>query len=75
MFERMLDKNRIPSMEKMNAYCGVNGSLFEEINDYLVEKLGTQTEIRFPYGNKYGWSITHRKKQNLSVIFSQNQKL
>ena len=65
MFERMLDKSRIPTIEKMNTYCGVNGNLFEEVNDYLVEKLGTRTEIRFPYGNKYGWSITHRKQQKL----------
>ena len=65
MFDRMLDKNSIPTIEEMNTYCGVNGNLFKEINHYLVEQLGTQTEIRFPYGNTYGWSITHREQQKL----------
>lgn len=73
MFERMLDKNKIPSIEEMKAYCGANGDLLQEVNDYLIEELGTQTEIRFPYGNKYGWSITHRKKKKLICdIFAES---
>ena len=65
MYERLLDKQAAPTMEELEAYCGGNGGLFRELNERLSETYGTAQEIRFPYGNHYGWGVTHRKKKKL----------
>ena len=65
MYERMLDKKAEPSMEEMTAYCGKNAALFTLLNDWLSETYGTAQTIVFPYGNRYGWGVAHRKKKKL----------
>ena len=65
MYERLLDKQIVPTVEDLEAYCGENGSLFRELNETLSGKYGTEQEIRFPYGKRYGWGISHRKKKKL----------
>lgn len=72
MYERMLDQQAVPTLEEMESYCGSCSSLFQKLNGYLIKTLGTQMEIRFPYGNKYGWSATHRiKRKLLCDIFAE----
>lgn len=65
MYERMLDKQIVPTIEEMITYCGESSKQFIKLNSFLADHRGTQQEIRFPYGNKYGWSVTHRKKKKL----------
>ena len=65
MYERLLDKQTVPTMEELEAYCGVRGVLFRELNEKLSQAYGTAQEIRFPYGNRYGWGVAHRKKKKL----------
>ena len=73
MYERMLDKKRVPEIADMEAYCGENGELFTSLNGWLSETYGTAQQITFPYGNKYGWGIAHRLKQKLLCnIFAEN---
>lgn len=38
---------------------------FSKINDFLLDFPDIERSIRFPYGNKYGWSATYRKKKKL----------
>lgn len=38
MYEKMLNKQEVPSMEDLIAYCGANGTLFQELNSYLTEE-------------------------------------
>lgn len=72
MYERMLDKNNTPTFEMMADYCGNSRELFLEINRFLSEKLATDSVIRFPYGNKYGWSMNHRiGKKSICDIFAE----
>lgn len=59
MYERMLDKAHMPTVEEMQAYCGTNGWRFAELNAFLVEMFATEQKIKFPYGNRYGWCVAH----------------
>lgn len=65
MFERLLDKASKPSMSEMTLYCGKAGAEFSSLCRYLTEKYETTSEIRFPYGKNYGWSVTHRLGKKL----------
>ena len=65
MFERMLEKDKKPSLDELAGYCGENGARFRALNDHLSAQYATTQEIRFPYGNRYGWCVTHRKGKKL----------
>ncbi len=73
MFERMLQKENQPSADELALYCGQNCERFRALNDILSEKFNTMQEIRFPYGKKYGWCITHRKgKKLICDVFAES---
>lgn len=65
MGERMLNKEVMPTMEEMRAYCGSMAELFTKLNQWLHETYNTQEKIVFPYGNHYGWGVAHKIKQKL----------
>lgn len=65
MYERMLDKEIKPTVDELVEYCGKNGELFLKLNNWLTSIYKTEQSIVFPYGNNYGWSIAHRKKNKL----------
>ena len=72
MYERMLNKQAVPTIEEMTSYCGVNAELFTMLNQWLSNQYCTLQETVFPYGNHYGWGIAHRKKQKLMCnIFAE----
>lgn len=73
MYERLLNKQAVPTIEEMTAYCGESGEFFTLLNKWLSNEFVTAQEIVFPYGNSYGWGIAHRKKQKLVCnIFAEN---
>ncbi|MBD5457341.1 MAG: DUF3788 domain-containing protein [Lachnospiraceae bacterium] len=73
MYERMLNKNDMPTIEEMAEYCGENEQLFLQINEWLKDTFKTEIKVVFPYGNSYGWAIAHRKKNKLMCnIFAEN---
>lgn len=65
MYGRMLDRQNRPTFDDMAAYCGKGMALFVRINEWLSTACSTTQEISFPYGNNYGWAVTHRKKKKL----------
>lgn len=65
VYERMLDRSMKPTMGDMAAYCGERSGQFERLNAYLRERYQTAQEIRFPYGNSYGWCVSHRLGKKL----------
>lgn len=72
MYERMLDKQVVPTVEEMTAYCSENAECFSMINDWLTAAFHTEQKVVFPYGNKYGWGIGHYKKKKLMCnIFAE----
>lgn len=65
MYERMLNKNDIPTIEEMAEYCGKNEQLFLQINEWLKVTFKTEAKVVFLYGNSNGWAVAHGKKNKL----------
>ena len=65
MYERMLDKRTMPTIEELSRYCGENAELFSMLNEFMAKTYETEQKVVFPYGNKYGWGIGHYKKKKL----------
>lgn len=63
--KRLLDKTIKPSFQDMLQICGDVSEYFQKINDYICEKDDMISEIKFPYGNNYGWCISYHKKNKL----------
>ena len=73
MYERMLNKQAVPSIKEMTECCGENAELFTLLNEWLCNEYTTEQKFVFPYGNKYGWGISHKKKKKLLCnIFAEN---
>jgi hypothetical protein len=73
MFERMLNKNEQPTIEQMISYCKVTSKLFKDINEWLKNECNTTQAIVFPYGNSYGWGISHKINGKLICnVFPEN---
>ncbi len=73
MYERMLNKSEIPTVDTMTAYCGGTAALFTKLNEWLSAEYGTAQKIVFPYGNSYGWGIFHKRKGKLVCnVFPEN---
>lgn len=73
MYERMLDKQTMPTIESMTEFCGENGERFSGLNAWLTAAFQTEQKIVFPYGNKYGWGVAHKKKNKLICnVFAEN---
>lgn len=73
MYERMLNKQAKPTIEEMTDFCGENSERFSLLNEWLVTVFNTEREIVFPYGNKYGWGVAHKKKTKLICnIFAED---
>lgn len=72
MYERLLNKQIVPAMDDLTAHCGECGAMFVHLNEHLTKNYGTSQEIRFPYGNSYGWGVAHRKgKQLVCNVFAE----
>ncbi len=65
MYERLLDASIRPSADDLARYCGENQARFAALNDLLSARYQTTQEIRFPYGKRYGWCVTHRHSKKL----------
>ncbi|MBD5402674.1 DUF3788 domain-containing protein [bacterium] len=65
MYERMLNKQVTPTMEEMTKFCGENSERFSLLIEWLTSAINTEKKIVFPYGNKYGWGVAHKKKNKL----------
>jgi hypothetical protein len=61
MYERMLNKEYLPNVCEIQKYIG------EKANKYINSFIGNlrnvyevKTELKFPFGNKYGWGYKVR---------------
>lgn len=62
MYERMLDKNTVPTFEDLLEYSGNSKDLWQKLDKHLNENYVLTKQIRFPYGNNYGWSVKYSQK-------------
>lgn len=74
MYERMLDKEITPSMNDMLDYIGQNGrESFISLLEYFRQNYGISGEVRFPFGNNYGWGLRFKyKNKTLCYVFPEN---
>lgn len=50
MYDRMLNKQVVPTIEEMTEFCGENADLFSMLNEWLSITFNTEQGIVFPYG-------------------------
>lgn len=73
MYERMLNKQEMPTIETMTEFCGKNAERFSWLNEWLESAFHTEKTVVFPYGNRYGWGVAHKKKNKLICnIFAED---
>ena len=73
MHERLLDKTLSPTFDDLIAYSAGSGALWLELDKHIRESFSAQRQIRFPYGNTYGWSSKYSAKgKHICDIFAEN---
>ncbi|MFA6856254.1 MAG: DUF3788 family protein [Treponema sp.] len=75
MNERMLDKNHQPSEEEIEQFIG-NASCrnLQVIKEKLNEIFDLNIDLKFPFGNSYGWGykFSHKSKHLFYIFFENN---
>jgi len=54
MYERMLNKQEIPTIEEMTMYCGANAERFTCLNEWLTKHAQELIDNKYPCGDG-GW--------------------
>ena len=73
MYERLLNKQEIPTFDDLIRYGGENGGLWIAFDKYMEYEFKASSIIRFPYGNKYGWSKKYSiKSKHICDVFAEN---
>lgn len=73
MYERMLDKQTVPSFDDLIRYSADCGELWPALDKHLQEEYSAQKLIRFPYGNSYGWGVKYSfKKKHICDVFEED---
>jgi hypothetical protein len=73
MYERMLNKQEIPTFDELIRYSGDSGSLWLGLDRHMEDKYKVSKLIRFPYGKDYGWSVKYSiKSKHICDVFAEN---
>lgn len=69
----MLNKEIMPSIEEMENVIGNDRvQIFEELDEFLRNSYEIISEIRFPFGNHYGWGVKYsHKTKHLCYVFPE----
>ena len=63
MYERLNDKQNEPTPEQVNAYLGgESADRLLALEEYLLTHYQLSKELRFPFGNSYGWGYKYSHK-------------
>ena len=63
MFERLLNKDLIPNDKDINTFIGEKTSkLLESFEEFLEAKYKIIKDLKFPFGNDYGWGYKYATK-------------
>jgi len=69
MYERMLNKEIVPTEDNIKEFIGENAVKNMDLLKYSLEKvMKISTELRFPYGNKYGWGYKFSDDKNKHLL-------
>lgn len=75
MYERLLNKEVAPTLQEIITYIGKQSNeLLETFEKALNDRYDIIRELRFPYGNSYGWGFkySHKKQHLCDVFFEKN---
>ena len=73
MYERLLNKNEPPTFDDLIRYSSESGELWIALDKYMEDEFKATRQIRFPYGNKYGWSAKYSvKSKHICDVFAEN---
>jgi hypothetical protein len=73
----MLNRNSTPTEEEIFDFIGVEAKLlFEEFEQDLIKNYHMQKELRFPFGNNYGWGYKYsHKTKHLCYVFFESDEI
>ncbi len=71
MYERLLDKSKTPTMEEIYDTVGMSGvKLLKELEHFLFSNYDILSELKFPFGNNYGWGTKYsHKSKHICYVF------
>lgn len=77
MYERMIDKSVQPEINDIERHIGLNGCRYLQfLEDALMKRYNIQREIRFPFGNTYGWGYKYsHKTKHLCYLFFEKDAI
>lgn len=65
MYERMLDKSRMPDLEQICNYMGEDSyARMGRLEALLAAQYNLTKELRFPFGSHYGWGYKYSQKSS-----------
>ncbi|WP_286173231.1 DUF3788 family protein [Clostridium sp. WB02_MRS01] len=77
MYERMIDKSVQPEISDIERHIGLNGCRYLQfLEDAFMKRYNIQREIRFPFGNTYGWGYKYsHKTKHLCYLFFEKDAI
>jgi len=77
MYERMLNKENKPNQEEIISHLGKRAyNLLATLNDRLEERYDIKRELKFPFGNNYGWGYKYNHKStHLGYVFFEKDAI
>lgn len=69
--DRMLNKQKEPTWEEIAAFIGDEGvQELEHFEEIMSQEFGLKKELKFPFGNNYGWGYKYNNKsKHLCYLF------
>ncbi len=75
MYERMLNKQSVPTENEINEYIGsASVKNMKSIKESLEKLFEINMELKFPFGNNYGWGykVSSKSKHLFYLFFEKN---
>ncbi len=74
MYERLLDKNNPPATDFIREFVGIKSyTLLMQFEDFLNKSDHLSKEMKFPFGNNYGWGYKYsHKSSHLCYVFFES---
>ena len=71
MYERLLNKNEMPTMEEFLAYIGKGKELFENIDAFLINEINSEKMIKFDAHSRCWMVSYHIKRKYICDIITE----
>lgn len=71
MYERLLNKNEMPTMEEFIAYIGRGKELFESIDAFLINEINSEKAIKFDAHSRCWKMSYHIKRKYICDIITE----